>query len=140
MRKMHMMWPFGRSTHAAPQPEPERDAGERKLHKALKYLLANLTRVPFAKDVLAAYYCTLDRQTPRQVRIILAGALAYFVMPADAIPDILAVIGFTDDAGVLMSALMTVRRHILPRHTDAAAHTLEQWGGAAHVRSPPEQA
>src|ERR1043166_4321948 len=54
--------------------------------------------VPFAEDLLAAYYCAFDRDTPLQVKAALLGALAYFVLPFDAVPDVLPMVGFTDDA------------------------------------------
>ena len=47
-------------------------------------------RVPFAEDLLAAYYCAFDRNTPLQVKATLVAAIAYFVLPVDAIPDVTA--------------------------------------------------
>jgi uncharacterized membrane protein YkvA (DUF1232 family) len=44
-------------------------------------------RLPFAEDLLAAYYCAFDRATPLQVKATLVGALAYFILPFDFIPD-----------------------------------------------------
>ena len=38
------------------------------------------------EDLLAAYYCAFDRETPLQVRAVLLGALAYFVLPFDGMP------------------------------------------------------
>jgi len=76
--------------------------------------------IPFAEDVLAAYYCAFDRTTPLQVKAALVGAIAYFVLPIDAIPDVLPVLGFTDDAAVLATAIKLVAGHILPVHRDAA--------------------
>ena len=58
-------------------------------------------RVPFVEDLLAAYFCAIDRNTPTYVRGVLLGAVAYFVLPADMIPDLLAPLGFTDDASVI---------------------------------------
>ena len=40
-----------------------------------------LGRVPFLEEAVAAYYCAIDRETPVQVKAILMGALAYFVLP-----------------------------------------------------------
>jgi len=82
-------------------------------------------RLPFAEDLLAAYYCAFDRDTPLQVKAALIGALAYFVLPFDVIPDFLPVLGFADDAAVLATALRLVASHILPAHRDAARRTLE---------------
>ena len=80
--------------------------------------------IPFAEDLLAAYYCAFDRSTPLQVKATLVGALAYFVLPIDAIPDVLPVIGFTDDAAVLVTAIKLVASHIGPAHRDAARDAL----------------
>jgi uncharacterized membrane protein YkvA (DUF1232 family) len=46
-----------------------------------------LGRVPFSEDAVAAFYCATDAATPMPVRATLFGALAYFVLPIDAIPD-----------------------------------------------------
>ena len=81
-------------------------------------------RLPFAEDLLAAYYCAFDRDTPLQVKAALIGALAYFVLPFDVIPDFLPVLGFADDAAVLATALRLVASHILPAHRDAARRAL----------------
>ena len=77
-------------------------------------------RLPFAEDLLAAYYCAFDRATPVQVKAALVAALAYFVLPLDAVPDMLPVIGFTDDATVLLTALRMVAGHVRPEHRAAA--------------------
>lgn len=89
-------------------------------------LAAALTQVPFAEDLLAAYYCAFDRATPLPVKASLVGALAYFVLPADAVPDLLPALGFTDDAAVLAAALKLVASSIRPEHRDAAREKLEE--------------
>lgn len=81
-------------------------------------------QVPFMEDVVAAYYCALDPSTPRKVRLTLLAALAYFVMPIDAVPDFLIGIGFGDDATVLLGALNMLRVHIRDVHRDAAKESL----------------
>ncbi len=81
-------------------------------------------RLPFAEDLVAAYFCAFDRETPRRVQVALIGALAYFVLPFDFIPDMLPVIGFTDDAAVLATAVRLVAAHIAPRHREAARRVL----------------
>jgi uncharacterized membrane protein YkvA (DUF1232 family) len=85
-------------------------------------------KLPFAEDLLAAYFCAFDRNTPRRVRVILIGAIAYFVLPFDFIPDMLPVIGFTDDAAVLATAIRMVAAHIGPEHRDAARRVLARAG------------
>lgn len=81
-------------------------------------------RLPFAEDLVAAYYCATDPATPLVARATLMGAVAYFVMPFDAIPDALALVGFTDDAAVLAAAIAVAGAHILARHREAARKVL----------------
>jgi uncharacterized membrane protein YkvA (DUF1232 family) len=80
--------------------------------------------LPFAEDLLAAYYCAFDRATPLQVKAALVGALAYFVLPFDVIPDVLPVIGFTDDAAVLATAIRLVAGSLKPEHRAGAQAAL----------------
>jgi uncharacterized membrane protein YkvA (DUF1232 family) len=88
-----------------------------------------VVRIAFAEDLVAAYYCALDRNTPAYVRGVLIGALAYFVLPADMIPDLLPGLGFTDDATVLAAAIAAVGRHLEPRHRAQARRTLDRLAG-----------
>ena len=81
-------------------------------------------RIPFAGDLVAAYYCAVDPATPFLARATLLGAVAYFVMPLDAIPDALAIVGFTDDATVLAAAISMAGAHVLPGHREAARRAL----------------
>ena len=87
--------------------------------------------IPFADELVAAYYSALDPQTPHRVRLMLLAALAYFVLPFDTIPDLLAGIGFSDDAAVLLATISLVRSHITPVHREAARRILAGNGPAA---------
>ena len=85
-----------------------------------------MSKLPFAEDLLSAYYCAFDKETPRHVQAALLGAIAYFVLPFDFIPDMLPVLGFTDDAAVLATAIRMVATHIKPEHRDAARAALRR--------------
>ena len=87
-------------------------------------LLRVAAQIPFAEDLAAAYYCALDPDTPGRVRGMLIAALAYFVLPFDAIPDFLAGFGFTDDAAVLAGVIGLVSRHMKPQHYARAREAL----------------
>ena len=99
----------------------------RRFWKKLKGLVA---RLPFAEDLIAAHYCAFDRQTPLHVKAVLVGALAYFVVPVDFIPDVLPIIGYSDDAAVLAAAIKLVSSHITSDHREAAQQTLARMRGA----------
>lgn len=83
-------------------------------------------RVPFLDEAIAAYYCATDSKTPRHVQMMLLGALAYFVIPTDMIPDFIAGLGFTDDATILAAVIGTVRSHITSDHRARARATLDE--------------
>lgn len=83
-----------------------------------------LRRIPFSRELLAAYYCAIDPDTPTYVRAVLMGALAYFIVPTDMIPDFIAWFGFSDDATVLLTAVNAVSGHIRDRHRDKAQEIL----------------
>jgi len=108
------------ASHAVEQDEPT--LRRRFWKKFGRYVAV----IPFAEDLLAAYYCAFDRETPHKVRVVLIGTLAYFVVPADAIPDILPALGFTDDAAVLAGAIKFVSSHIKQVHREAARAKLEE--------------
>ena len=99
--------------------DPER--ARRKFWLKIKRVAGSL---PFTEDLLAAYYCAFDRETPRQVQAALLGAIAYFVLPFDFLPDMLPVLGFADDAAVLATAIRMVSSHITPEHRKAARAAL----------------
>src|SRR6266850_7497096 len=101
----------------------DRESVRRRFWIKLKRVVAKL---PFAEDLLAAYYCALDKQTPRHVQAALLGAIAYFILPFDFVPDMLPVLGFTDDAAILATALRMVAGHITPEHRDAARSALKR--------------
>lgn len=110
---------FGPADELAKDPERLR----KRFWTKFKRVVASL---PFAEELLAAYYCAFDRETPRHVQVSLLGALAYFVLPFDFIPDVLPVLGFTDDAAVLATAIRIVSSHIRPDHHEAARTALKR--------------
>jgi uncharacterized membrane protein YkvA (DUF1232 family) len=107
----------------AEQLAKDREGVRRRFWIKLKRVVAGL---PFAEDLLAAYYCAFDKQTPRHVQVALLGAIAYFILPFDFIPDMMPVLGFTDDAAVLATAIRLVASHIRTEHRDAARAALKR--------------
>ncbi len=103
-------------------PVSSQPPDERRFWRKLRRVLA---RIPFAEDLVAAYYCACDSDTPAYVRAVLLGAVAYFILPVDMVPDILAGLGFTDDASVLAAAVAAVGRHLQPKHRARARAALD---------------
>lgn len=73
-------------------------------------------KLPFAPELAAAWYCAQDPATPFRAKAVLFGALAYFIAPVDALPDLLPGLGFTDDAAVLAAVIGVIGAHLKERH------------------------
>lgn len=100
---------------------------ERKVRDAFWTKLKRVAgRVPFVEDLVAAYYCALDTNTPIRVRGMLFATLAYFIMPADLVPDIILGLGFADDMALLTAVIGMVASNITPTHRAAAARALDK--------------
>lgn len=108
--------------------DPELAARQERLVKRgfWRKVRRTLGHVPFVEDAVAAFYCARDPDTPTSVKAIVWGALAYFVLPTDAVPDFIAGFGFTDDAAVMTAALTAIGSSLRDRHTAAARRWLER--------------
>jgi uncharacterized membrane protein YkvA (DUF1232 family) len=82
-------------------------------------------KLPFLDEAIAGYYCALDPATPLHAKAVLMAALAYFVVPGDLIPDLVPVLGFTDDAAVIYAALRAVGSQITAAHRGRARAVLD---------------
>ena len=105
-------------------PIPTEKQRKRAKRKLVPKLLRVAGRIPFADDLASAYYCAIDADTPVKVKLVLFAAISYFVLPIDAIPDVVTGLGFTDDATVLATALGVVGAHIQDHHRTAARRLL----------------
>lgn len=79
------------------------------------------------EPALKMYYAALDPDTPAWAKTTIIGALGYFISPVDAIPDIVPMVGYADDLGVLTLALTTVAAHIKEKHVKKAREVLDSW-------------
>jgi uncharacterized membrane protein YkvA (DUF1232 family) len=77
-------------------------------------------KLPFLTEVIAMYYCAIDSKTPLAAKAIALGALVYFISPVDAIPDLIVLLGFTDDAGVIAAAVAAIGANITEEHMTKA--------------------
>ena len=86
-------------------------------------------KIPFAKEALSVWYCAKDDETPLAAKGMMLAALAYFVLPVDAVPDFIAGLGYTDDAAVFTALMAIVGRNLKPRHKLAAKRDIERLRG-----------
>lgn len=79
--------------------------------------------------VLVLYYVSRDPSVPRSLKLKVLGALGYFILPLDFIPDVIVALGFTDDLAALAWALFTMRKYITPEIQAKARERLREWFG-----------
>ncbi len=79
------------------------------------------------EKALWLYYAAQRPETPTWAKTIIFGALAYFILPLDAIPDVIPVAGYSDDLGALAAAIGMVSMYITAEIKEQAAQKLQQW-------------
>ena len=77
--------------------------------------------------VLLLYYVLMDENTPWEHKGIIIGALGYFILPVDLIPDFIPVAGYADDVAALTACIKTVMDNITPSIKKKAMQKLTDW-------------
>lgn len=97
-------------------------------NKVIKY--AKTAGQEVIEKALWLYYAAQNPQTPTWAKTTIYGALGYFILPIDAIPDMLPGVGYTDDLGVIAAAITAVSMYITDEVKQQAAQKLRDWFGA----------
>lgn len=79
--------------------------------------------------VLLLYFTLQKPEVPMKAKTIIIGALGYFILPVDLIPDIAVGVGFTDDLGALGVALFQVAMYIDDDIKIKSKEKLKDWFG-----------
>ena len=67
---------------------------------------------PVVEQLYGLYYMLLAEATPMRSKMVIVGALLYFVSPIDLVPDILGPLGFSDDLAVIALVFKQVKEHL----------------------------
>ena len=87
----------------------------------------NISATEVIEKALLLYYCLQDPDTPKGAKTTIIGGLGYLILPTDAIPDMIPIVGFTDDLGALALAFGIVAAHIKREHKEKAKDRLREW-------------
>ncbi|MCG7344027.1 DUF1232 domain-containing protein [Sporosarcina sp. ACRSL] len=96
-------------------------------NKVLKYAKKAGVKVTYA--ALLLFYTLQKPTTPIKAKSIIIGALGYFILPLDLIPDVAPVVGYVDDLGVIIGALVVVAAHIDNESKQKAKGKIVEWFG-----------
>lgn len=83
------------------------------------------------EKALQLYYAAQAPETPQWAKTVIYAALAYFILPLDAVPDYIPAAGYTDDLGALAAAFATVAAYITPEIVEQAKEKADEWFGPA---------
>ena len=64
---------------------------------------------------------------PIEKKAVVLGGLGYFILPADIIPDVMAGLGFTDDAAVMFAIYNSVKDDLDEETIIKAKEQLSKW-------------
>ena len=81
------------------------------------------------ENALILYFAMQDPAVPAWAKGVIAGALGYFIFPIDAIPDVVPVLGYSDDVGVMAAAVAAIAVHVTPETKQRASEKLREWFG-----------
>ena len=90
------------------------------LRKLARYAL-RLGR-PVVEQLYALYFMLQSQNTPMRSKMVIVGALLYFVSPVDLVPDILGPLGFSDDLAVIAMVYKQMKTYLT---TDIRARAAE---------------
>ncbi|PPC64127.1 hypothetical protein C1Y41_05680 [Pantoea sp. ICBG 1758] len=79
------------------------------------------------EKALWLYFAAQRPDTPIWAKTTIYAALAYFVLPIDAVPDAIPVVGFSDDLGVLAGSLAAVSMYIDDNVKAQASEKMSAW-------------
>ncbi len=105
--------------------EHRKNYSERKLWEKIAKHAKRIGRATVVK-VLHLYYTAQDDETPKWAKTTIYSSLGYLIFPADAVPDIIPVVGYADDTTVLIAAIATVAVHMTEKTKKQAEEKLDE--------------
>jgi len=89
---------------------------------------------------LKLYYALQNPEIPVWAKSVIYGALGYFILPLDAIPDLTPAVGYADDLGALAAAIAAVAMFITPEVNEKAMQKMKDWFGGGERSSGRKEA
>lgn len=83
---------------------------KRLLDKLMKY--AKVAGINVVYVGLLLFYSLSNPELPKNLKAVVMGSLGYFILPFDLIPDITPVVGYADDLGIMIAALLMIAFYI----------------------------
>ena len=82
---------------------------------------------------LQLFYVAQNPNVPMKIRAAIIAPLGYFISPIDLIPDIMPLVGFTDDTAVIAGAMLIAQFYINDDVRQRAKDTIKKLFGDSAV-------
>lgn len=86
---------------------------------ALRFIVEHFL---LAKELL------FHRDTPVHIKLLLMGLVVYIISPVDFIPDMIPLLGITDDVALLVMGWNYAERFVTPQMRANVDAILQRWG------------
>ena len=103
----------------------KRSYGDNKFWNKVKKYAKSAGKGVLEKSI-TIYYTYKDEDTPTKIKTGILIALGYFISPIDTIPDFIAGIGYTDDLGILVTTIASIKTYIKPEHKKQAKEQVQK--------------
>ncbi len=127
----------------APAPDSDPDPAGHEAHYSEESFWQKLAGFALSAGrsvvemALQLFFVAIDKGTPAHIKALCLGPLGYFIFPFDAIPDIIPVVGYSDDLGVLALTLAAVASFLTPEIKERAREKADQWFGPRDDNAEP---
>lgn len=76
---------------------------------------------------LILYYVLQKDDVPKSSKALIIGALGYFILPIDLIPDLMPIVGYTDDIAGLLLVVKQVWMYVDDDVKEDAKFKMQEW-------------
>jgi len=133
---------FSTPLHGAPMSAPESNEYSKEFSESSFWDKVRSAARPAGtlvlEKVFALYFAFMDSDTPVWAKTVILSALGYFILPLDAIPDLIPIAGYTDDLGALAVAIGTVAAHLKKEHWERARQQCARFFGPDEAQQPKQ--
>ncbi|WP_081657937.1 YkvA family protein [Sporosarcina ureae] len=90
--------------------------------------------VKLTYGALLLFYTFKKPTVPKKVKSTILGALGYFILPVDLIPDFTPIVGYSDDLAIVVGALLVVATYIDAETKQLAKNKVTDWFGENAIK------
>ena len=92
-------------------PKYQKEYSDESFWEKVKGVLKS-AGLPLIYKAIQLYYVMMKPECPIHIKAAIVGALGYFISPIDLIPDFIPFVGFSDDLGAVVAALMLAQMYV----------------------------